>query len=211
MPSETRHRIVEAARRLFARSGYEGTSVAEIEKEAGLKPGAGGLYAHFGSKADVLAAAIERSVALARASHALPAVLPLGDLGAELRFLARGSLALLDQSQGLFRMLFKDGDQFPELFADARERVLAPAYRATADWLRSKVDEGALADHDADAVADVLIGGLTDYWLHAKLFAWQPNDVDEERFIEAWVDLVLRLAPPKQAANRPRRRSSRPS
>ena len=200
MPADTRHRIVEAARRLFAHGGYEGTSVAEIEKEAGLKPGAGGLYAHFGSKADVLAAAIERSVALARASHALPAVMRLGDLGAELRFVARGSLALLDQSQDLFRMLFKDGDQFPDLFADARQRVLAPAYQVMAEWLTSKTAEGALAEHDAEAVAAILIGALTDYWLHAKLFDWQPNDVDEDRFIEAWVDLALRLAPPATTA-----------
>jgi AcrR family transcriptional regulator len=205
MPAETRHRIVEAARRLFARSGYEGTSVAEIEKEAGLKPGAGGLYAHFDSKAAVLAAAIERSVALARASHALPAVMPLGDVGAELRFVARGALALLDQSQDLFRMLFKDADQFPELFADARERVLAPAYRVMAEWLAAKITEGRLTEHDPEAVADILIGALTDYWLHARLFEWEPNDVGEDRFIEAWVDLALRLAPQPQAATARRR------
>jgi len=41
--------------RLFSEQGFRGASVAQIEAAAGLTPGAGGLYHHFGSKEDVLA------------------------------------------------------------------------------------------------------------------------------------------------------------
>ena len=46
--------------RLFSEQGFRGASVAQIEAAAGLTPGAGGLYHHFGSKEDVLASGVRR-------------------------------------------------------------------------------------------------------------------------------------------------------
>jgi TetR/AcrR family transcriptional repressor of nem operon len=46
--ARTRQRILEAANRLFAEKGYEGTSIDEIMRECGLTRG--GFYAHFSSK-----------------------------------------------------------------------------------------------------------------------------------------------------------------
>ena len=43
----THERIVEVASRAIRRSGYDGTGVADIMKEAGLTHG--GFYAHFAS------------------------------------------------------------------------------------------------------------------------------------------------------------------
>ena len=48
-----RREILDAAAGLFARHGYEGTSVRMIGAEVGL--GAGALYHHIGSKEDLLA------------------------------------------------------------------------------------------------------------------------------------------------------------
>ena len=45
----TRERILMAALDLFATQGFEATSIAQIEKSAGLSPGSGGLYKHFRS------------------------------------------------------------------------------------------------------------------------------------------------------------------
>jgi AcrR family transcriptional regulator len=55
----THERIVEAAARAIRRSGYDGTSVADIMKEAGLTHG--GFYAHFPSREAMLAEAVERA------------------------------------------------------------------------------------------------------------------------------------------------------
>jgi TetR/AcrR family transcriptional repressor of nem operon len=63
----THERIVEVAARAIRRSGYGGTGVADIMKEAGLTHG--GFYAHFESRDALLAEAGDRagaeSVALA--------------------------------------------------------------------------------------------------------------------------------------------------
>lgn len=80
----THERIVDVAARAIRRSGYDGTGVADIMKEAGLTHG--GFYAHFASREALLAEAADRagaeSVALsaqiaaaAPAGQALPAMM----------------------------------------------------------------------------------------------------------------------------------------
>ncbi|MEU8381770.1 TetR family transcriptional regulator [Streptosporangium sp. NPDC048865] len=54
--TETRERLLRAAAEAFARRGYDGTRVADIATAAGVSNGA--LYAHFGSKAELLVAAL---------------------------------------------------------------------------------------------------------------------------------------------------------
>ncbi|WP_286162479.1 TetR/AcrR family transcriptional regulator [Methylobacillus flagellatus] len=65
----THTRIVETAARVIRRSGYDGTGVADIMKEAGLTHG--GFYAHFASRDAMLAEAADRAGAdtLAIAEH----------------------------------------------------------------------------------------------------------------------------------------------
>jgi TetR/AcrR family transcriptional regulator, transcriptional repressor for nem operon len=64
----THERIVETAARAIRRSGYDGTSVADIMKEAGLTHG--GFYAHFPSREAMLAEAADRAGAEAVAASA---------------------------------------------------------------------------------------------------------------------------------------------
>jgi len=54
--AETRERLLRAAADVFADRGYDGTRVADIAAAAGVSNGA--LYAHFASKADLLAGAL---------------------------------------------------------------------------------------------------------------------------------------------------------
>jgi len=56
---ESHERIVQAAARAIRRSGYDGTGVADIMKEAGLTHGA--FYAHFESREAMLAEAADRA------------------------------------------------------------------------------------------------------------------------------------------------------
>jgi TetR/AcrR family transcriptional regulator, transcriptional repressor for nem operon len=64
----THERIVDAAARAIRRSGYGGTGVADIMKDAGLTHG--GFYAHFASREAMLAEAADRAGAEAVAASA---------------------------------------------------------------------------------------------------------------------------------------------
>lgn len=86
---DSHERIVAVTARAIRRSGYEGTGIASIMKEAGLTHG--GFYAHFSSREALLAEAADRagaeSVALANA------VMASAPAGQELAALVRSYLS----------------------------------------------------------------------------------------------------------------------
>ena len=73
----THERIVSVAARAIRRSGYDGTGVADIMKEAGLTHGA--FYSHFTSREAMLAEAVGKACAeSAAAATELVASVPSG-------------------------------------------------------------------------------------------------------------------------------------
>ena len=67
--SPAAERLLAAAMTLFARNGYDRTSVGEIQEAAGLTFGSGALYKHFASKEAVLAEGMSRFVGHATAQR----------------------------------------------------------------------------------------------------------------------------------------------
>lgn len=65
---ETRELLLEAAKTIFVRDGYEGAELGEIACLAGRTKGA--IYAHFKSKEDIFLALIEEHTARSRAKMA---------------------------------------------------------------------------------------------------------------------------------------------
>ncbi len=56
--SDSQSKILEAATKLFGRKGYNASTIENITDASGISRGA--LYWHFSSKAEVLAAVVER-------------------------------------------------------------------------------------------------------------------------------------------------------
>src|SRR5215207_11446739 len=117
----TAERIVDEGLRLFAENGFHGTTVGEIERRAGLTPRAGALYKHFPSKEAVLEAAFERHVAELEPLRSAIAMMPLGDLRAELTLLIRWCLKILASERDLRRIVISEGERFPRLKRRFRE------------------------------------------------------------------------------------------
>jgi AcrR family transcriptional regulator len=184
----TRERILSAARRLFAESGYNGTSVGEIEAAAGLSPRSGALYKHFPSKRAVLVAVMAQHTDAVDEMRTQLELMPLDDLRAELMLTARWGLAELRREHELTRIVMKEGERFPELSDAFREAIVMRGHRLAAEWLARRVErEGGHID-DPDAFASVTTDSLVGYTLQEVLFGPSPAGVDEERFLAAWVD-----------------------
>jgi TetR/AcrR family transcriptional regulator len=62
IPEEKRRRVLESAKRAFARRGYAGTNVNDMARDAGISVGS--LYQYFRTKEDIFLALIERSHSL---------------------------------------------------------------------------------------------------------------------------------------------------
>lgn len=191
MIDSTRDRILNVALRLFAEHGYAGTSVASIEEAAGLSPHSGALYTHFGSKEQLMAAAVERAIQTAMAGFALAPMLSLGNLEAELTLVARGSLVLMASWRDLIRVMAKDGDRFPKVMADARDSLFGRSRQFLAKWLEDKAPEEDSLDRDFEAITAIWLGAIENYWIATSIHDDRPLGIDEDRFVQQWVHTLM--------------------
>jgi AcrR family transcriptional regulator len=193
--ASTSERILDAAMRLFAERGYEGTTVGEIERAAGLAPRSGALYQHFENKQDVLERAIERHLEAIDDLGSALEMLPLGDLRAELTLMARWNLASLDRRAPLTQFIYREGDRLPaKLRNKLYDRLVERPYSQVVSWLRDRVEETADGDPDLHALALIMIEPMSSYRSLQQVFDKAPGGVDDERFIDTWVDVCLAYA-----------------
>jgi AcrR family transcriptional regulator len=189
----TRARILDAAMPLFAERGYQGTTVGDIEQAAGLAPRSGALYQHFEGKEEVLRACVERQVEELDRMQTAVEMLPLGDLRAELTLIGRWNLADLKRRQPLYRFLWKEGERFPDLRDAVGHALTERPLRRVAQWLRTQSAEAGLPEPDGEALALVIVQSMASYRGLETLYGRPPLDVDEERFLAAWVDMCVAL------------------
>jgi AcrR family transcriptional regulator len=135
-------RLLAAAARVFARQGYAGTKIQDIVREAGLSTGA--IYGRFGSKNDLLRAAV-----IQRTAHA--AELGTGDdrVADLLQRLAELRDAPLEDGEAIRLEAFVAARREPEV-ADA----LGDAHGSWRAAVQPLVD-AALADGTVAADVDI--------------------------------------------------------
>ena len=151
-------RIVSAAARAIRRSGFDGTGVADIMKEAGLTHGA--FYAHFPSREAMLAEATDRACAeaAAAASGAMASVPPGQALAAMLRtYLSQEHLEHTEFGCPLAALGSETPRQAPEV-----RRVTTRHVKETVDLLaRQSPDWGQPGAHEhALVTVAAMVGSL---------------------------------------------------
>ena len=141
-------RIVSAAARAIRRSGYDGTGVADIMKEAGLTHGA--FYSHFSSREGMLAEAASRACAeaAAAAADAVTNVPPGKALEAMIRiYLSQEHLAGIEAGCPLAALGSETPRQVPEVrHAITRylKEMIDLVARQLPDWGQPSSHEQAL-------------------------------------------------------------------
>jgi AcrR family transcriptional regulator len=193
--ASTPERILDAAINLFAERGYRGTSIGEIERAAGLAPRSGALYQHFKGKEDVLEKAIERQLAAVDDLGSALEMLPLGDLRAELTLMARWNLASLDRRAQLARFVHREGDRLPApLRRKLYDRLVERPYSQVVAWLRGRIQNADAREPDLHALALIMVEPMSSYRSLRQLFGRIPGEVDDERFVDTWVEVCLAYA-----------------
>lgn len=144
----SRERIVSAAARAIRRSGYDGTGVADIMKEAGLTHG--GFYAHFASREAMLAAAADRAGAesVAAVAAAVAKVPPEEALATLLRaYLSKEHQDRIELGCPAVALGSEMPRQAPEVRRAATRRIkemIDLVARQSPDWGRPGAHERAL-------------------------------------------------------------------
>lgn len=180
----SRATLVAAARACFTESGYDGTTVAEILRRAGMARGA--LYHYFPGGKDELFAVVYRDVddELHRRVDALAA--------------SESPLAALRESAVVFLRLCTRDDfaritvlEGPHVMADAgtpHGSVLGRSYDRMRDGIVAARDAGQIAPLDVDAVTTALYGAVRDLGARVATAKHRRKAADEAIAV---LDLIL--------------------
>jgi len=191
MLASGRDRLLAEALKLFAAKGYAATSVADIQRAAGLAPGSGALYKHFASKRELLEAAVTYridSVVAAREEY---------DAGrpktVEEAVRTAGQLIWnnLKQSEDLLKVMLREPDELGDLDEKTWQVITDNAYQRFADELGKANNRGRMNVRDPEAAAAVAIGALSYAATLQALTGRLPGNVAEERYFAAWVSQTV--------------------
>jgi AcrR family transcriptional regulator len=150
-----RDQLLEAAARLYAETGYRGTTTRRIAMQAGVNEIT--LFRHFGSKEALMREAIARAGS-SDAHQMLPDV-PREPLR-EVREWAKAHIAELRQRRSLIRTCMGEIEEHPGIFTTENSPP-AQAAKALCEYLRRLRDNGiAKAQFDEVAASTMLMGVL---------------------------------------------------
>lgn len=190
--SPTRDRILDEAIALFARHGFKGTTITDIEEAAGLTPGAGGVFHHFSSKRELLSIAIERRFRQLDALNQIRSVIPsLGDRRAELRLFARYLLDQLDDERELTAVVLCEARNDGALFHDAVRALFTDRESAFARWIAGLPPDSAPDERNLTR-ARMALGALA-YGPTIDALLSRPTPEIAEELIETWVDATMTM------------------
>jgi AcrR family transcriptional regulator len=183
--AETRHQLLDAAARVFARRGLHGTSAEEVSEEAGFSRGA--LYSNFKSKEDLFLALWEERIERRR-RELRDVVENSEDPGAGVEAAAADVVEVLGREREWFLLYFefalyaaRDASFLPR-FQIVREQGLAKLAEGLARGLKQAGIESSLSSNDLALAVKALSYGIALERL-----------VDEDDVPDALLGRVLQL------------------
>ncbi|MGH3955087.1 MAG: TetR/AcrR family transcriptional regulator [Mycobacterium sp.] len=185
----TKERLVTEAMRLFGEQGYKATSVAQIEKAAGLTPGSGGLYHHFKSKEALLEAGIDRQLDRRSAMRDIRALFGgLGDLRNELTMMGRYILAILDEESQLLQIVSSVPSGRPTRLDDAYAALFDSLYGELTDWVHGWAP--GIGKRDAESIGVLGVNALLGKRATNTVFRRPGLDIADEDYIAEWTAML---------------------
>lgn len=180
--------------RLFAERGFRATAVGDIEAAVGLQPRRGALYKHFPSKHALLEAAVQAYLDRAAVGATEISELDLSALGADrtllrpiLLGLGRWFLDEMDRLKDLTLVLEHDGRRMGDLTAEVKTNIVDLSYRTATRLIAALAPEA----QDPEATAVLVLGTLVALRRTAWTFGTPPLDIDDDRALRAWTDVIL--------------------
>jgi len=197
----TRERMKEKALRLFVEKGYAGTSIADIERAAGLAPRTGAFYRHFSSKAALAAEIGATSIIETRKDLGFDGVLPLGDTRAELVLIAKGYRNAAGRQAALGSLLseIRSLKEIREL----EDRVDVDLGEALVAWLAEKPYARGMSRERLFALLLSMLGGWI-FFLSKRSSAAAPAGLTDDLMLDQWARFwasVLEGKPPRKSRN----------
>lgn len=180
VPDETpkRGQILDGARRMFLSKGFEGTSMQDVAKAAGVSKGT--LYVYFDHKE-----AMFEALVLQECGRLQDAVRRIGSgsgrVEAELQAIATHMITTLMQPELLaaMRMMIGAGEKFPDLARKIYAAGPAQSVAALAEYLQRRQAQGDLVLDDCHDAASIFLDMVFAGLQRRALLMMPPLDPDQ--------------------------------
>lgn len=155
--TQTRDRILQAAQRLFARKGYDGTTTRDLAQAAGVAEGT--LFRHFtNKKAILIEIATQGWVEIL--TDLLTELSEMGSYKAVAQVMRRRMLNL-HQNADLLRVCFMEAQFHPDLRDQIQSEVIGKMTDVAEAFFQTAMDRGIYRRMNPRVVAQVFLGMFT--------------------------------------------------
>jgi AcrR family transcriptional regulator len=143
-----RTQILDAATRVFARTGFNRATIRDVARDAGVADGT--IYNYFANKTDLLFSLLDRLNDTERrpASLAQATAAPFGDIGDTFRAYVRERVEALWSNADLFRAVLPELLANPALRARYYDEVIAPTMALGEGAFRALAANGTMRELD---------------------------------------------------------------
>ena len=180
-----RNQLLDAARKIFRDKGYEGATVSEIAKEAGL--GKGTFYFYYPSKTTI-AVALRDGLMVTMAAAVENAMKPDTTFDQKLNTLIGTTFEVARQNVDLFRLAFIGADEtHPEMHSESSEH--AALLTTVTSLFDTATRTGEMKSIDPGVAARLVLGMLQQAIIEA--FVSGQGQGDEPERLEQGVRQLL--------------------
>ncbi len=184
--------VLDGARTVFMRDGFEGASVDDIVREAGVSKAT--LYSYFPDKR-LLFIEVAKMECQAQSDAAVAQLEGSDDVRDVLTTAAKRMTKFFMSDVGLqvHRIIVGESQRFPEIGREFFESGPARVHAILRKFLQKSVDAGELNIDDIDLAADQF-PELCKAGLHLKMVLGlrePPSEAEIDRVIEGAVDMFL--------------------
>lgn len=186
-----REQIMDAAKELFARQGFEGTTTRQIAQRARVNEAI--IFRHFPTKEDLYWAVLDHQCAASGGRQALERILHCGGGDREVfAAIAEEMMRRRARDSSLTRLLLYSALENHRLSDRFFRTHVAEYFEILAKYISRRIRQGAFRSVDPLLAARGFLGMVVYHSLVQEVFGWKRfQDFDVKQVSEALTDIWL--------------------
>ena len=187
---QRQEQILDAALLVFSRRGFDGATIPDIAKEAGIAVGT--IYNYYPSKRDLFVAAIAKCI-IEPFTKVIRHMAMEGDTS-YISAIMEDRLKLGLENIGHFLPLLSEIQRDPELRQRYTEQILQPIMAIMEKYYASRVEEGAFRDINPSIITRAIGGMVVGFMLLYSIEGEKSpiHGIDRKKLANELAELVLK-------------------
>ncbi len=186
--AQTRDRILQAAQKLFAAQGYDGTTTRDLAQAAGVAEGT--LFRHFANKKAILVEVATKGW-VEILTDLLTELSEMGSYKAVAQVMRR-RMWNMQKNSDLLRVCFMEAQFHPDLRDRIQEEIIEKMSGVAEAYFQEAMDKGVYRQMDAKLVAKVFLGmfaiaGFSD----STIMSPESSPQELQKMAEGLADIFL--------------------